>query len=232
VIDFAGVRALTFDCYGTLIDWETGILRAIKPVLSVNGVRASDEELLALYATIEPAVQAEGYRLYREVLAEVLRRLAAHYKFELASREQDRLGESVQRWPAFPDTKAAFAALGERFTLAVLSNIDDDLFAGSVPHLGREPDRLVTAELCRSYKPNPRHFRVGLALLDLAPEQVVHVAQSRFHDIVPARALGIKTVWVNRRSARPGTGATPPAGPDATPDMEVPDLASLVRKIG
>lgn len=232
MIDFSDVRALTFDCYGTLIDWETGILKAVRPILSVNGVRASDEELLSLYSTIEPEIQAGEYRAYREVLREVLARIAGHYGFALASREEDRLAESVQRWPAFADTRQAFAALGERFTLAVLSNIDDDLFAGSVPHLGREPDWLVTAEYCRSYKPDPRHFRVGLALLGLSPEQVVHVAQSRFHDIGPARSLGFRTVWVNRRSARPGTGATPPAGPEAAADLEVPDLATLVRHIG
>lgn len=228
--------AITFDCYGTLIDWEQGILQAVRPVLAVHGVRAGDDELLALYARLEADLERrassdrQAFMRYREVLGQVMRGLGEHFGLDLIDREIDRLPASLARWPAFPETAPCLRALKTRYRLAVLSNIDRDLFEDTAPKLGVELDELVTADFCRSYKPDPRHFRVALALLDLPPARVLHVAESLVHDVVPARALGITTVWVNRRGDR-GPGASGTTGA-AAPDLVVPDLATLVRRLG
>lgn len=235
-VDFNAVRALTFDCYGTLIDWETGILAAVRPVLAVHGVRADDETILETFARLEAEEEqlgpdgAPGYQPYRDVLRNVMGRLGRAFECEFVERELDRLPESIRRWPAFPDTAAALARLARRFSINVISNVDDDLFDLTRPKLGVEVDRFVSAQLCRSYKPATRNFNVMLALLDLPRERVVHAAQSLYHDIRPAAALGITTVRVNRRSGRPGSGATPPA--EAKADDEVPDLKSLADLAG
>lgn len=230
-VDFRRFTHLTFDCYGTMIDWESGLLQALRPVLSVHGVRVDDRDVLERFAAIEPVVQAGPYQPYRDVLREVMRRLGEGFGLSLEGRELDRLPESIARWPAFADTAAALAALARRFGLVVVSNIDEDLFELTRPKLeaagGWAFERIVTAELCRSYKPHPRHWRVALALLDAEPGRVLHVAQSLFHDIRPARDLGLATVWVDRRRGKPGAGATPPASANA--DLTVPDLATLAR---
>ena len=234
-------EAITFDCYGTLIDWESGILQAVRPVLAVHGVRAGDDELLALYAGLEAELEREAsaergrFSRYREVLGDVMRGIGEHYGLQLIDREVDRLPASLARWPAFADTAPALRALKTRYRLAVLSNVDRDLFEDTAPKLGVELDELVTADFCRSYKPDPRHFRVGLALLDLPPSKVLHVAESRVHDVVPARAMGMTTVWVNRRGLRgPGAsgGGGGGGGGEGGPDVEVRDLAGLVERLG
>lgn len=236
MLDPAAFDAVTFDCYGTLIDWETGIREAVRPVLDARGVRPEDDELLALYARLEAGFEAaasadrRSFTRYRDVLAAVMRGIGDHYGLTLTDREADRLPGSLARWPAFPDTAPALRALRARYRLAVLSNIDRDLFEDTAPKLGVELDELVTADQCRSYKPCPRHFRVGLALLDLPASRVLHVAESLVHDVAPARALGFTTVWINRRGDR-GPGASGP-GRGVTPHAEFPSLAALVRALG
>ncbi len=228
MIDFTNIEALTFDCYGTLIDWETGILQAVRPVLSVHGVRTTDDDILGRFARLEAAEEAEEYKPYREVLRNVMGHLGREYECEFVDRELDRLPDSIKRWPAFPDTAGALQRLAGRFTINIISNVDDDLFEGTHPKLGVPVGRLVTAQYCGSYKPSRRNFNVMLALLDLPPDRVVHVAQSLYHDIGPAHELGLRTVWVRRRSTRSGGGATVPA-PDAAPDLETPDLKTLAE---
>lgn len=225
-IDFTRVEALTFDCYGTLIDWTAGILQAVRPVLSVHGVRATDEAILEKFARLEAREEAGEYKTYREVLRTVMGDIGRELGCELIERELDRLPESIRRWPAFPDTAGALRRLATRFSINVISNVDDDLFDQTAPRLGVEINRLVTAEYCRSYKPSRRNFGVMLALLDLPADRVVHVAQSLYHDIRPARELGLRSVWIRRGTSRTGGGATLPA-PDAAPDMECPDLRAL-----
>jgi 2-haloacid dehalogenase len=188
-------------------------------------VRAGDDEVLEKFAAFEAAEEAEEHKPYREVLRNVMGRLGRAYECEFEERELDRLPESIKRWPAFPDTAAALARLAERFSINVISNVDDELFEHSRPKLGVDLNRFVSAQYCRSYKPARRNFNVMLALLDVPKEHVVHVAQSLYHDIKPARELGLSTVWVNRRKGKPGAGATPPA--DARPTVEVPHLKSL-----
>lgn len=227
MLDFTQVNALTFDCYGTLIDWEAGILQAVRPVLSVHGVRTTEERILETYARLEADEESEPYKPYREVLRNVMGRLGREFECEFIDRECDRLPESIRRWPAFPDTGAALSRLARRFTINIISNVDDDLFQWTLPRLGVSVNRFVSAQLCRSYKPAHRNFNVMLALLDLPRERVVHVAQSLHHDIAPARTLGLSTVWINRAGRH---RATLPA--DARPHMECPGLEALADAAG
>jgi 2-haloacid dehalogenase len=226
---FQRFRALTFDCYGTLIDWERGLLAALRALLRRQGVPIDDERLLHLYAAFETEAEAGPYAPYRVVLRRVMVRMAAAMSFPLEAGDEDCLSASIGDWPAFPDTVAALRALKTRYRLAIASNIDDDLFAATRPRLGVEFDAVVTAQQVRSYKPAPAHFTAALERLALSPGDVLHVAQSLFHDVAPAKSLGMTTVWVNRRAGRPGFGATPPA--DALPDLEVPDLRTLAALV-
>lgn len=220
---------LMFDCYGTLIDWERGILAAIRPILTRHGVEQSDDAILELFGELEAAAEATTYRRYSAVLTTVLAGFAERLGFTLAPDEVDALARSVPAWPPFPDTVGALAILGQHYRLVILSNIDDDLFAASARHLKADFAAVITAQQVGSYKPNPNNFRYALAQLGVPPEQILHVAQSLFHDIVPAKEVGLATAWVNRRHDRPGFGATPPA--DARPDREVPDLRTLAAEV-
>jgi len=228
MLRFDRFSALSFDCYGTLIDWETGLLEALRPLLRRHGVVCEDDRLLGLYAASEKEVEAGPYRKYRDVLREVTQRLGAALAFRPSSEELEVLEQSLPCWPPFPDTVEALRALSERYRLAIASNTDDDLFAATRARLDVEFDLVTTAEQVRSYKPALAHFNRTLAGLGIGSDRLLHVAQSLFHDIGPARSLGIATVWVNRRAGRRGSGATLPA--EATPDLEVNDLAALVTR--
>ena len=224
-ITFADVDALTFDCYGTLVDWEAGIARGLGVMLATHGITGDSDELLERFAGHETALEAGPYRRYREILAEAGRRIGRDYGVEPSDDAVEAFGATVSEWPAFPDSAAALAQLAERFRLGVITNCDDDLFAQSNRRLGVTFDWIVTAEQARSYKPDPRNFELAFERIDVPRERIVHVAQSLYHDHVPAKALGMTTVWIDRRRDRPGFGATPPA--DATPDLVLPDMASL-----
>jgi len=224
-VTFADVDALTFDCYGTLVDWEAGIARGLGVMLASQGITADVEELLERFAGHESALEAGPYRRYREILAEAGRRIGRDYGVEPSDDAVEAFGASVGEWPAFPDSAAALARLAERFRLGVITNCDDDLFAQTNRRLRVTFDWIVTAEQAGSYKPDPRNFELAFERIDVPRERIVHVAQSLYHDHVPAKALGMTTVWIDRRRDRPGFGATPPA--DATPDLVLPDMASL-----
>jgi 2-haloacid dehalogenase len=231
MLDPTRYQVLTFDCYGTLIDWETGILRALHGLLDRHRIQvAPDQRLLELHASLEPKAQAEEYRRYRDVLADVTRGFAHALGFTLAPGEERTLADSIAEWPAFRDTPKALARLADAYDLAILSNIDRDLFELSRPHLigGFDFDfaAVITAEDTRSYKPAIGHFWRAIETLGVPGARILHVAQSRYHDIVPAQSMGISTVWVNRRGGR-GSGATPAATADVEPDWEVPDLRAL-----
>ncbi len=229
MIDFGRFSHLTFDCYGTLIDWETGILNAVTPLLARHRIAAEPAEVLALYARHEAAAEAGPYRPYREVLCATLRALAAELGCEPAADELDVLPNSLGRWPPFPDTIESLRWLKARYRLVILSNIDDDLFAGTARQLQVQFDAVITAQQVRSYKPALVHFRTALDRLGASPRQLLHVAQSLYHDHAPAKRLGFTTVRVNRPSRLAGTGVSLPA--EARPDFEVPDLWSLVELI-
>lgn len=225
MLDFSRFEILTFDCYGTLIDWERGILAALRPVLDRHGITLPDQQVLELYGELESAAERGAYRPYRDVLAAVMGGFGSRLGFTPSPEERAALAASVGEWPPFPDTVEALQALSRRFRLVILSNIDDDLFALSARHLAVEFAAVITAQQVGSYKPDLRNFHLALAQLGTSPDRVLHVAQSLFHDIAPAQAVGLTTVWINRRHDRPGFGATPPA--TARPDLEVPDLRTL-----
>jgi 2-haloacid dehalogenase len=197
----------------------------LRGVLGNHGRRLADAAILELYGKFEAQAEGGGYQSYRAVLEAVVRGFAARFDFEADAAEIRSLHESVADWPAFADTVAALRALETRYKLAVISNIDDDLFAATRRHLGVEFADVITAEQAGSYKPSLNNFRVAMGRMGIGPERLLHAAQSVYHDVVPARALGISTVWVNRRSARPGIGAVQAA--EGRADLEVADLAGL-----
>jgi 2-haloacid dehalogenase len=224
-LDYRAFQALTFDCYGTLIDWETGILAGLRAGLGAAAAPIPDDELLERYAAAEAALEAGPYLPYREILGSSLAELGAGLGVEPTAAERAAFGASVADWPAFPDSAAALARLKTRYRLGVITNCDDDLFAASNRRLGVEFDWIVTAEQARGYKPRRENFTFALERIGLPRTRILHVAQSLFHDHVPARELGLATVWIDRRQGRDGSGATPPA--TATPDATFPDMASL-----
>ncbi len=229
-MNFEAFDCITFDCYGTLIDWESGILAALQSILVDHGVTRDDEKVLALFGRIESSVEAEGYRPYREILGEVVEGFGDALGFTPSATERDSLAESIRDWIPFPDTVEVLATLKSRYRLAVISNIDDDLFEHSAGKLGVDFDEVVTAQQVGAYKPSHENFSVAFDRLGHGPEGILHVAQSLYHDIGPARELGLSCVWVNRRAGKTGAGATAPAS--AEPDLEVPDLETLTGLMG
>jgi len=223
--DFSRFECLTFDCYGTLIDWETGILSALKPLLAAHNRDLDDERLLQLYGTLEAQAEAGEYRPYREILRFVTQRIGSRLSFALHDNEIDTLPISLPRWPAFSDTVESLRRLKSRYKLAIISNTDDDLFAETAKILEVPLDFVITAQQARSYKPSHRNFELAVEKMAVPREKILHCAQSIFHDIVPAKQLGISNVWVNRRAGRAGSGATRAA--QETPDLAVTSLKEL-----
>ena len=228
MLNFRYFDALTFDCYGTLIDWEAGILDALGRFRGTHGIVAGDEELLERYARSESLQQRRPYRHYRDVLRDVMDDVAASYGVR-EGYDRDLLVDSIKGWRPFPDTVVSLNALKRRFKLGIISNIDDDLFAHSAAHLGVEFDWVVTAEQAGAYKPSQKTFRHALKVMELPMQRVLHVAQSKYHDIGPTHDIEWANVWVNRRHGRCGGGAT--QGFVVRPDLEVSDLATLVRTV-
>jgi len=234
LLDADKYEVLSFDCYGTLVDWESGIIAGLRPVLRAHGVEATDDEILDLHAQTEHELQAAsrrgGYVKYRDVLSEEVREAGRRWGFEPNHAEVLALPDSVRYWLPFPDTVNALRALKGSYKLAIISNIDDGLFALTARYLEVEFDFIVTAEQAGTYKPSPNNFELALERIGAEPEKILHVAESHFHDHVPAKELGLDTAWIHRRAAKGGFGATPPA--EADPDLEVPDLESLVSVLG
>ena len=224
-LDYDRFDALTFDCYGTLIDWEAGILAGIRPALERRGLDPGDDEILERYAAEEASLEQGPYRTYREILGRGLASVLAGSGTYATAEEMGAFGASVADWPAFPDSHAALARLKTRFRLGVLTNCDDDLFAASNRRLGVDFDWVVTAQQAGGYKPRQANFELLFERLGLPRERILHVAQSLFHDHIPARSLGLSTVWIDRRQGRPGSGATPPA--ETSPDATFHDMASF-----
>lgn len=218
---------LTFDCYGTLIDWEAGIIAAARRVGAAHGASPSDAAILASFGAAEHVVQAERYRSYRKVLALTLDRMGRELGFRPAPAECDAFAASVGDWPPYPDTVVALGRLAARYRLGIVSNVDDDLFAETRKHLATDFDWIVTAQQVGSYKPAPTHFREMAMRSGIPVSRTLHVAQSLFHDIAPASVLGYATVHVNRPSRGGDSGATPPA--DAAPDATAVDMAGVAR---
>lgn len=226
-MDFSAFTTITFDCYGTLIDWEAGILPVLRGILFAHGQSLPDAAILELYGEFEAQAESGDYQNYRRVLESVVREFGERFGFRPTVAELRSLHESVPAWPPFADTVAGLQALQRNHQLAIISNIDDDLFAETRKHLGVEFAEVVTAQQARSYKPSLNNFRLALQRLEIDPSHLLHTGQSIYHDVIPAQSLGIRTVWVNRRSARPGVGAVRVAS--GQPDVEVADLATLAE---
>lgn len=220
------VRLITFDCYGTLIDWETGMLAALRPLFSRDGNRVSDAKLLEAYGEAEAEIESGSYLRYRAVLSGAVQAMGRQLGVSVTAGDGERFADSLRLWEPFPDTVASLQDLARRYRLGIISNVDDDLFAATRRKLGVEFEFVVTAEQVQSYKPSLRNFQEALRRSGLNKDQVLHAGQSIYHDIVPASFLGIQNVWVNRPSARPGAGAAKAAS--AQPTCEVSSLKELV----
>jgi 2-haloacid dehalogenase len=224
-LDFNRFEFLTFDCYGTLIDWETGLLSALHRILSAHGKKIDDATLLELYGNFEQLSEQGVFHPYREVLQSVVRQFGDELGFVPTAEEVRSLPDSLALWRPWPDTVAALRRLKSRYRLAILSNVDDDLFAATRPQLEVEFDEVITAQQAQAYKPSLKIFEFALARIQAPAHRILHVGQSIFHDVIPAQALGLATVWVNRPSARAGVGAVKVA--HAEPDLEVSSLSEL-----
>ena len=216
---------VSFDCYGTLVDWESGICNALLPWLQGSPVhQMTAGGLLGAYARLEPAAESGPYKPYREVLALVVEQLALDMGLPLATGERNRLADSLGQWPIFPDTIEAIRQIRRRHKVAILSNVDRDLIAQTLRHNGLEVDLVVTAEDVRAYKPAKVFFEEGIRRMDCRPGSILHCGCSKYHDIGPAGQAGMRTAWINRRSGEGGS-ATPQA--EAAPDLVFTDLKSL-----
>ena len=214
---------ITFDCYGTLIDWEKGIVAAFQREAARLGRVLDAEAIVAAYHAEEPAVESEAYRPYRGVLTKTAQRVASRLALHIEPDRAGFLAESLPQWPPFADTNAALERLVKRYRLGILSNVDDDLLAATRRLFTVRFDLIVTAEQVGSYKPSHGHFlearwRAGEA-------RWLHAAQSYFHDVLPASALEIPVAWVNRKQEQPDAG-----GP--LPTLEVADLTELADRLG
>ena len=223
--------ALSFDCYGTLIDWEAGIAAVLRVWADSHGLQLSDEQLLTAYSTHEAQAEVEHPTdRYPLILARAMRGLGAELGLSVSDDEAESLAVCVPDWPAFPDSAQALQRLSRRYQLIILSNVDRAGFAGSNQRLGVTFTSILTAEDIGSYKPSPRNFEALAAeatRLGLGEGKLLYVAQSLFHDHVPAKAAGLPTVWINRRHANPGWGATPAPSADVTPDWTFTSMGAF-----
>ncbi len=214
---------ITFDCYGTLIDWESGIISAFQSEAAKDGLELRGDQIIEAYSAEEPSVEYAPYRSYREVLAETACRVAAKLGWNLPAERAGFLAASLPKWQPFPDTNPALERLARRFQLGILSNIDDDLLTATRRHFTADFDLVVTAQQVKSYKPGLAHFKE--AIVRAGEKRLLHAAQSYFHDVVPTRKLGIPVVWVNRNGS-----CVEPRG--SVPTHEVRTLAELANLLG
>ena len=234
-MNLADFKVMSFDCYGTLIDWESGILTALRPLVRRTGLMLDGEAILAAFAGEEAAQQAATPAMpYAALLAVVHSRLARVWGVEDSAAENERFGASIGDWPAFPDTVAALKALGRRYRLVILSNVDRDSFRATNARLDVAFDAIYTAQDIGSYKPDPRNFAYLIERLagdGFQKSDIVHVAQSLFHDHAPANALGLASVWIDRRAGATGWGATAPPPAGVRFDFRFESLAELAAAV-
>ncbi len=213
------IEWITFDCYGTLVDWETGLRQAVREVSGND-----DPAMFDAFLGIEAEIEAGPFQSYHDVQAETLRRLAERFGFQVRPNQVDVLSRTLPDWPVWADTNAALRRLKCQYKIGVLSNIDRELFAGTARHFEIEVDLLIAAEDVRAYKPSARHFTRMLTHVDGDKNRMLHAAQSLYHDCVPATHLEIANVWINRRGETNTTTAKPMA--------EFPDLTGLADALG
>lgn len=231
MIDFGKFKAVTFDCYGTLIDWETGIAQRVKPWLDeINPAIPMDLVITSFALHQAKHQQLRPALLYPEVLARTWEDIERTFGWSQNRDHAAQFAASVPDWPVFPDTVESLRYLARFYRLAILSNVDNASLAGTLHRLEVPFEMTVTAEDVGSYKPAQPHFATALERLaakGIAKDEILHVAQSKHHDIRPGREIGLATVWVNRRYDRPGSGAT--LATEAEPTLKVNALAELVE---
>jgi 2-haloacid dehalogenase len=234
-LDLTTFKASSIDCYGTQIDWEAGISAVLVPWAAEQDLALGEEDLLLAYADNEAAVERETpTALYPEVLAEAFRRTGAMLGAQVSDQWAARLGGSVPDWPAFPDSADALARLARHYQLIIVSNVHRAGFAGSNQHLHGDFAAVITAEDVGAYKPAENHFRaLDATLSDLGVDRarLLHVAQSLFHDHVPAKREGLPSVWINRRHDRPGWGATPEPSQEWSYNLEFGSMAAFADAV-
>ena len=226
-------KVLTFDCYGTLIDWETGIINALRPLLRQAPVGHTRDQVLANFARHETAQEAETPgMIYSELLGRVHRRLAEEWGIAASEADHLAFGGSVGDWPAFADTAGSLSYLKGFHKLVILSNVDRKSFVRTLRRLGVAFDAVYTAEDIGSYKPDLGNFRYMIGALKRsghAERDILHIAQSLFHDHAPANAVGLRSVWIDRQKDAAGSGATPPPPEGVRYDFRFSSMAELVE---
>lgn len=231
-MNFSQFKALTFDCYGTLIDWETGILSVLRPWAARNALTVADDGLLSAFARYEPVCERNTPgSIYPDVLRNVYRKIAEEFGVAAIPDDADALAQSVGDWPAFTDTPAALKTLQSRFKLVIVSNVDRASFERTNQKLGITFDAIVTAEEVGAYKPDHRMFERAHQTIEstgIHKNEILHVAQSLYHDHVPAKELGMTTLWVDRRGGKEGGATLPPDSP-VTPDFTVVSMADAAK---
>jgi 2-haloacid dehalogenase len=225
LLDFSRFELLTFDCYGTLINWEEGILNCMHRILAAHSKDTDDATILGLYGDFEARAEQGEYRRYREVLHSVVRQFGEKLGFAPTDDEVRSLPESLKEWKPWPDTVTALRELRSRFRLAIISNVDDDLFSATKPQLAMDFDQIITAQQAGAYKPSLKIFELALSRVGVPAHRILHVGQSIYHDVLPAQSLGLATVWINRPSARAGVGAVKAV--EGRPDLQVSSVAEL-----
>lgn len=230
------IKALSFDCYGTLVDWEAGIAAVLQPWTKAQGLELDREKVLDTFAKVETEIQKEHPDWpYMRVLEEVALRYADRLGLKADESIQQRLAHSVGNWPAFEDTREALLTLKKHFKLVILSNIDEVSFnATNQQQLNIPFDHILTAQKIGSYKPEQRNFRYLIETLGkegIEQNEILHVAQSLYHDMEPATAMGFPTVWINRRANNPGFGATPPPSKEVKVDLEFPTMGAFAEYV-
>lgn len=227
--------ALSFDCYGTLIDWEHGLREGLRKVADLADHAADVEALLESYARAEAQIERESPALlYPDVIAQSIIGAGGAHGIAVPTDLAMEIGASVPDWPAFPDSADALSRLSRHYKLIILSNVDRASFAGSNKRLGVTFDAILTAEDIGSYKPDLHNFDALLGKaqeMGIAPARLLHVAQSLFHDHVPAKAAGLTTVWIDRRGDIPGNGATPIPGNAPHPDWTFSSMAEFADAV-
>jgi 2-haloacid dehalogenase len=225
------VRLITFDCYGTLIDWETGMLASLRSLLR-NRVKIEDDKLLELYGEIEVQLESGPYMVYRAVLGRAAEEIGRRLNAPISAADAQHFANSLRVWKPFPDTVDALHALAKHYKLAIISNIDDDLFADTQRLLRTSFEFVVTAQQVRSYKPSHNNFEEAMKRAQergIARKEMLHAGQSLYHDVAPANALGLKSAWVNRRFDKSGSGATVPG--NAKPSIKVNSMEELAKTL-
>ena len=224
-MEFSNIQLLSFDCYGTLVDWKNSVLDLLETCMLANNVNISREELFEIFLQEDRKMITEEYRSYREILAQIMDGITGQLGIKSGRANRNLLSDQFNEWFPFPDTVENLKKLGKQFKLAIISNVDDDLFSITNLMLEVEFDHIVTAQQLGSYKPSALNFEEALERFQLDCSQIMRVAQSIHHDIVPSNKLDWNNVWVNRY------GESERTDPDEFPNLEVPDLASLVRII-